>query len=434
MNLAFTSYFILAVVTYYVALFIMSMRRRGPNPSQGQIGLPFFVIFVPCRNEELVIDHTLSCLTALTYKGNYRVLVMDDASSDATPSIADEWARRTNIIRVVHRASAQGGKGKSDVLNHAYRSVCDWLDTGDAWLAGAASDEIIVGIVDADGELERGCLDKVAPYFGEPTVGTTQIGVRIANARRSLLARMQDMEFVAFTWLVQIARDWLGSSGLGGNGQFNRLSALMTLGDVPWAPDALTEDLELGLQLVEHGWRTRFCPETYVDQQGLEHWRPLLRQRTRWIQGHYQCWRHIRKLASSEEIPVATRVDLITYLLLVVTVLLVTVTSVLGVLGTLGVVSVTNSFLRGVVPNGLDYRIMSLIISVLPLSIFVASYQLHSPSRWRWYEVPAAAACFTLYTYVWFYATMRAWTRMALGRKAWVKTPRVAHASDSTPV
>lgn len=426
MNLGILSYFIFAVVLYYVVLFLMSLRRRGAPPSEPRAPSPFFVIVVPCRNEEVVLAHTVDRLCELRDAHPFRVLVMDDASTDATPIIADALAARYPRLRVVHRGFAEGGRGKSDVLNHAFRCVQSWIAVTDPWLDGAITDDVVIGIVDADGELEPDCLERVAPYFADPSVGTTQIGVQIANARRSLLARMQDMEFVAFTWLVQIARDWIGSSGLGGNGQFTRLSALASLGETPWVTTALTEDLELGLDLVEHGWRTRFCHETHVAQQGLEHWRPLLRQRTRWIQGHYQCWRHIPRLVRTPGIPWATRVDLVTYLTLVVTVILVTLTSVLGVLGTLGVVTVTNSFMRGVIPDGLDYRLVSFAISILPLSIFVASYQIHSPARFRWYEVPAAAACFTAYTYVWFYATLRAWARIALRRTAWVKTPRVA--------
>jgi cellulose synthase/poly-beta-1,6-N-acetylglucosamine synthase-like glycosyltransferase len=249
--------------------------------------------------------------------------------------------------------------------------------------------------------------------------------VRIANADRSLLARLQDMEFVAFSWLVQVARDHLGSSGLGGNGQFTRLSALESLGTAPWAPKALTEDLDLGLQLIESGWRTRFCHLTSVDQQGLEAWRPLLRQRTRWIQGHYQCWRHIPRLWRRRGIPLAARLDLSLYLLLVVTVMLVSGTLVLGILGSENVLKVQSTFLVGVVPDGVAYRVVSLLLSTLPLAAFMTSYQLHSRNRYRWFEVPAAAALFTLYTYVWTIATFRAWWRIARRKTSWEKTPRV---------
>jgi cellulose synthase/poly-beta-1,6-N-acetylglucosamine synthase-like glycosyltransferase len=427
LDLTYPSYAILGVVLYFALLFTVSAKRRGPGrfpPAEK----PFFVLVVPARNEELVLSNTLAGLTNLSYSGQWRILVMNDGSTDQTAEIAAEWERHDSRIRVVNRTPEEGGRGKSDVLNHAFREV-----VAHSGLLGIPDDRIVLGIVDADGQLEKNCLERVSRYFDDPSVGTTQIGVRIANARRSLLARMQDMEFVAFSWLVQIARDRIGSSGLGGNGQFTRLSALKSIGGSPWAPQALTEDLDLGLQLVEAGWRTRFCHLTYVDQQGLERWKPLLRQRTRWIQGHYQCWRHIPKLVVSRRAPLLTRLDLSAYLLMVVTVVLVTVNLLLGVLGTLGVVTVTDSFLSGVVPYGFSYRLVSLALSVLPLTIFMMTYQLHSPSRFRWYEVPAAAAVFTLYTYVWFYATLRAWTRMAMGRKSWTKTPRVASVPIDVP-
>ena len=424
LDLTAASYVIFGIVVYYVALFLLSARRRRRERDLGY--RPLFVVLVPARNEELVLDETLSSLSSLAYRGAYRVLVLDDGSTDATWEICERWSEREPRIRAIHRTGAIAGKGKSSVLNHGYRSVLEWQEQGDPWLNGVAIEDVVLGIVDADGRLEDDSLEIVAPYFGVANVGTTQIGVRIANANRSLLARLQDMEFVAFTWLVQIARDNLGSSGLGGNGQFTRLSALTSLGGEPWEPSALTEDLDLGLKLVERGWRTRFCHLTCVDQQGLERWRPLLRQRTRWIQGHYQCWRHLPKLWKSRGVPLAARLDLSLYLLLVLTVLLVTTTLVLDFLGTQGLLSVRSSFLVGVIPPGITYRTVSLLLSILPLAAFMTSYQLHSRNRYRWFEVPAAAALFTLYTYVWTIATFRAWWRIVWRKTSWVKTPRVA--------
>lgn len=423
LNLTATSYVIFAIVVYYMALFALSAGRRRHQSDDGY--RPFMIVLVPARNEELVLDETLAKLSSLDYDGAYRILVLDDGSLDRTGEICQSWNDRDLRIRSIHRLEEIAGKGKSDVLNHGYRAVREWLEFDDPWFEGHTMEDIVIGIVDADGRLDQPCLNVVAPYFSDPAVGTTQIGVRIANADRSLLARLQDMEFVAFTWLVQIARDRLGSSGLGGNGQFTRLSALMSLGMQPWEPQALTEDLDLGLQLIERGWRTRFCHLTYVEQQGLERWRPLLRQRTRWIQGHYQCWRHIPRLWRARGVSVAARLDLSLYLLLVVTVMVVSSTLVLGILGDENVLHIQSSFLIGIVPVGISYRTVSLLLSILPLAAFMTSYQLHSPRRYRWFEVPAAAAVFTLYTYVWAIATVRAWWRLARHKTTWVKTPRV---------
>jgi 1,2-diacylglycerol 3-beta-glucosyltransferase len=421
-DLTVPSYVILAVVVYYVILFTMS-RVHAPAPQPGTE--PLVVILVPARNEELVLDATLANLTSLQYAAPYRILVVNDASTDATARIADDWATRDARVRGRHRPPDQAGKGKSDVLNYAFNQVRSWIAADDPWLAGHGEAAIVVAIVDADGRLEHSALDWVAPYFADPAVGTVQVGVRIANAGTNLLARMQDIEFVGFTSLVQVARDRLGSSGLGGNGQFTRLAALASLPGPPWTPGALTEDLELGLRLVEAGWRTRFCHRTYVEQQGLEQWRPLLRQRTRWTQGHYQCWRHIMPLARARAVRLVTRLDLILYLLLIVTVLLVSATVGLGLLAGTGLVSVSNDFMA-VIPDGPSRRAVILGLSALPVTIFMWTYQRHSGRPVRWYELPAYAGFFTLYTYGWLVFTACAITRLALRRGSWVKTPRLA--------
>jgi 1,2-diacylglycerol 3-beta-glucosyltransferase len=99
-------------------------------------------------------------------------------------------------------------------------------------LGGRDPREVVVGVVDADGRLDPRTLKAVEPYSADPAVGGVQIGVPIANASAGLLARLQDIEFVGFSAFVQTARGLLGSVGLGGNGQFNRLSALL---QGPWA-------------------------------------------------------------------------------------------------------------------------------------------------------------------------------------------------------
>ena len=76
---------------------------------------------------------------------------------------------------------------------------------------------------------------------------------------------------------------------MGGNGQFNRLSALDDVADDegPWR-DRLTEDQDLGLRLIAAGWAGRQELRARVDQQGLPGLRRLFRQRTRWSQGNLQ--------------------------------------------------------------------------------------------------------------------------------------------------
>jgi 1,2-diacylglycerol 3-beta-glucosyltransferase len=421
LDLTLANYLIAGVVAYYG--FLLLVAKLGPRdlPTGGAPG--HFVLIVPARNEQLVIEATLDNLAHLDSDDHW-VLVLNDGSEDATGEIAHRVAAEHKNIWVVDRTREEAGCGKSAVLNHAARLMVEALDRQDPRFSGWQVENVVMGIVDADGRLERTSLRAVEPYFERANVASVQVGVRIGNAGDGMLARMQDMEFVGFTYLVQIARDHFGSSGLGGNGQFTRLSALTSVGPAPWAPDALTEDLDLGLSLVAKGWETRFCSETFVSQQGLNRWRPLLRQRTRWIHGHYQCWRHVPKLLTARNVAWKTRLDLITYLLLVVTVVVVTYNLVVTLLGLAGVISVANNFLA-FIPDGYPRAVVAEMVALFPLTIFMHTYQRHSGHAFRWYELPAAGAAFTAYSYVWVISTLRAWARIVTRRGNWTKTPRV---------
>ena len=100
---------------------------------------------------------------------------------------------------------------------------------------------------------------------------------------------------------------------MGGNGQFTRLSALDEAGTRPWS-DSLTEDLDLGITLSALGWRSTSTPWAYVSQQGVASVRRLLRQRTRWYQGHMTATRRLPELARARYLPTGRFIELAAYL------------------------------------------------------------------------------------------------------------------------
>lgn len=416
------------VVIYYFALFMLLMWRRRStrhavaplDPTQQP---PLLALVVPAHNEEAVLAHTLAALSDLDYADRL-IVVMDDGSKDATAQIANDFAAQRTDVIVVSRDASIAGQGKGAVLNHAFSMLRAMVESGDPRMGGRTMDAVIMGVMDADGQLERHTLGRVAPFFIDPATGGVQIGVRIANARDNAAARMQDMEFVGFSAFVQEARDTLGSVGLGGNGQFARMSALASVGDAPWT-DCLTEDLDLSLTLAEAGWRIRFCPDAYVAQQGLTKVKPLLRQRTRWVQGHYQCWRHLPSIWQTKTMPLITKMDLSVYLVLVTFVLMVTGGVVLSLGSLTGWYILTNQFL-GFLPDGVVHNTTILALSFGPLAGFMAIYQAKSLHPLRWWEIPAFAMLFSLYAYLFVACHFWAWSRMITGRGSWAKTPRIA--------
>ncbi len=421
------SWFVSFVVVYYFVMWCFSFGRR-PIDGEASSYRPFVVILVPALNEQDVIKKSLTDLLAIDYE-DFLIILMNDDSDDDTSAIARGLAANTTKLMVVDRRMPMARSGKSSVLNHGLSIVNEMLAEEPSRFGGKAADEILIGVVDGDGSLDHDTLRIVTPYFSDSSVGQLQIGVKIANANANLLTRMQDMEFVGFSSFVQVARDRIGSSGLGGNGQFTRLSALAQLGRDPWTPTALTEDLDLGLALVGLGWETRFTNRCFVHQQGLTRWRPLLRQRTRWIQGHYQCWKYIPKLLTSKNVKLATKLDLTAYLLLVITVVVVTFLLITGLLALMNIYPFRNTFLD-FIPSGYLHRVINGFLMFAPIVAYLYTYQRYSDFRLKFWEIPAFGFLFFMYSYVWSFATMRAWGRMAFRRNEWVKTPRVAAAAE----
>jgi 1,2-diacylglycerol 3-beta-glucosyltransferase len=102
---------------------------------------------------------------------------------------------------------------------------------------------------------------------------------------------------------IQATRKLTRSVGLGGNGQFSRLSVLDVVADEhgPWR-GALLEDYELSLHLMMTGHRNEYTQDTWVDQEALPDTRRLVRQRTRWGQGTMQCGAYLRQLWTSRHV------------------------------------------------------------------------------------------------------------------------------------
>lgn len=418
-DVTWLGYFMALVSFYYVALYLLSARlfaRRVPVEAER----PGIALIVPAHNEELVIGGTLEALTRLEYEP-YCVLVVNDGSTDETGPRAKAF-ERDGRVRVVDRSLEVAGVGKGAVLNEGYRILQELLERGDPLVAGFDPADVVVGVVDADGHLEPKALNEVARHFDDPSVGGVQMGVIIGNAGEGLIARCQDLEFTGFSQLAQAARDRIGSVGLGGNGQFTRLGALRSLGRPPWT-DCLTEDLDLGLHLRRIGWQIRFCRTTSVTQQGVHTVRAWLRQRTRWAQGHYQCWDHIPKLLTAWRLPIATRLDLTLYLLFVTFVMFVAANLAVAIGGALGWVVITNNFLS-FIPAGPPRNVTMEVMGLSPVVMLLTRYQQHSPHALRWWELPAYGAAFGLYVYMWTAASLLAWFRLVGGRAGWSKTRR----------
>lgn len=412
-----TSLVVLFSLSYTLALFAASRRRRDP-PERSPDDL-WFVFIVPCLNEELVIANSLDRLLALPAR-NFAVLVVDDGSDDATAEIVQCYD--PDRVWLLRRTLPTARQGKGEALNAAATYLKE-----SGLLGGLPPENVLVAVLDADGRIEANALFEVAPYFHNPRAGAVQIGVRMYNASDRLVARLQDFEFVTFTEIFQRGRQRMGSVGLGGNGQFVRLSALHSLGPAPWT-DCLTEDLDLGLRLLAGGWINNFCPTTHVSQQAVVNVRRLLRQRSRWFQGHLQCWGRIPMVLRAR-LPGRATFDLIQHLLSPALVLLMTL-PILAFLAalTLATVNDPKGTIGALTGRGGVLLLLWYLTSFGLAPFYGFVYWLRDRST-SLVKAVLYAHLFTLYTYIWMPAGWMAVGRIVTGKRSWAKTARTVDAT-----
>lgn len=399
---------IVLAVVYNTGMFGLS--RRSHRRAAGRPGSRLYVFILACLNEEKVIAASLERITSL-HGDNFVAMVIDDASDDGTARVVRDIG--SPKVALYQRKMPNARRGKGAALNAGLRRLRDAKI-----VSRYDPDDVIICVVDADGRLDPQILQEVNPHFDDPTTGAVQVGVRMYNRKQGLLARLQDMEFVVYGDIFQSARQHIGSVGMGGNGQFMRLSALDSLPGDPWS-DCLTEDLDLGVRLLAQGWRNSHCLTAAVHQQAVLSLGRLLRQRSRWFQGHMQAARLapliLRKIAPRPA------VDLLYHLSSPVLLLLTSLLPLSFLLAFAGTViaSVVSGHLL-LSPWWLPwFYLMTFGVA----SAYTHVYRKREPSLGILRSL-LLGHVYVLYGYIWFVAGWWAVGRTLRGRQTWLKTAR----------
>jgi hypothetical protein len=312
----------------------------------------------------------------------------------------------------------------------------------------------MAGVVEAHGSLGGDVVGLGAGgrVVGAAGVGGVQISVRMSNrlgrgdgtsssvlgARFArYLVRMQDLEFVGTISAMQMLREKTGSVGLGGNGQFSRMSVLDALAAEHGAPwhGALLEDYELGLHILLAGYQNRFVFGAEVEQEAVESLRRLIAQRTRWAQGGMQCSRrYLTPILQSRHLSTAGALEAAYFLI-------APWTQLFGVLYWPWLYAVFAvkawTFPGGPVAFAQSFwflAVVTIVTGVGPFALWGPLYRRRvdpGVGRLRSVLLGLEYAVYLTYTYP---TTLRAFGRMLSGRNGWAKTRRNAEPLAAGPV
>ncbi len=281
---------------YFFTLNVLknSGKPRKDIASESTDFQPSVSILIPACNEEPVIGRILQRMSELTYPSDKtEIIVINDASTDATGEIAEQYAEAHSFIHVLHRNEKEGRRGKAAALNAGLKR---------------AEGEIIL-CFDADYYPQRNIVGQLVKPFEDPKVGAVQGRVTVLNEPKNLVTRLVALERIGGYRIDQQARDSLGLiTQFGGTVGGFRRNLLESLGG--WDGSILAEDTDLTFRVYLEGFKVCYAGNAECYEEAVENWRAYWKQRYRWSRGHMQCaFKHLFKVLRSVNLTLKQKID-----------------------------------------------------------------------------------------------------------------------------
>jgi biofilm PGA synthesis N-glycosyltransferase PgaC len=236
-------------------------RRRGLPELASH---PRVTVLIPCHNEQLTIEQVVRAVAASRYP-NLEILVVDDASSDASRAILERLLTEIPNLRVL---MCERNLGKAKALN----------------LGALATESEYLMCIDADALLGVDAIHwMVFDLERSPRVGAVTGNPRVLN-RTTLVSRIQVGEYSAIVGMIKRTQRLLGRvyTVSGVCSCFRRL-AVHEVGY--WSSDTVTEDVDISWKLQLAYWGILYEPRAVCWILVPESIRGLWRQRLRWARG-----------------------------------------------------------------------------------------------------------------------------------------------------
>ncbi len=161
-------------------------------------------------------------------------------------------------------------------------------------LEHTAQDAEIIGVIDADYVVHPDWLRDLVPAFADPDVGLIQAPQDHRDDARSLMHHAMNREYAGFFDIGMVQRNECNAIIVHGTMCLIRRSALAAVGS--WSSDTICEDTDLGLTMLEKGWKAHYTNKRYGHGLLPDSFEAYKKQRHRWAYGGLQIikkhWRY----------------------------------------------------------------------------------------------------------------------------------------------
>src|ERR1700733_11921721 len=153
-------------------------------------------------------------------------------------------------------------------------------------MAKTAADAEIIGVIDADYVVDPQWLRDLVPGFADPDVGLIQAPQDHRDADRSLIHAAMNAEYAGFFDIGMVERNEVNAIIVHGTMCLIRRTAMAAAGG--WSSDTICEDSDLGLSIMELGWRAHYTNHRYGWGLLPQDYQAFRVQRARWATGAVQ--------------------------------------------------------------------------------------------------------------------------------------------------
>ncbi len=264
---------------------LASAGAEAPRPTDGFA--PKVSIHIPaCREPVDMLKLTLDSVARLNYPNFECVLVINNTPDPAQWRPVEEHCRELGPrFKFVYAQSLAGFK--AGALRLA--------------LAHTARDAEIIGVLDADYTVHPDWLKDLVPGFADPTVGLIQAPQDHRDGDRSVMHHVMNAEYAGFFDTGMVQRNENNAIIVHGTMCLVRRTALDASGG--WSSDTICEDTDLGLSILEQGWRALYTNRRYGWGLLPDSFQAFKKQRYRWASGGAQIlkkhWRRFLPGASA---------------------------------------------------------------------------------------------------------------------------------------
>ncbi len=94
---------------------------------------PLISVVIPVYNVEKYLCRSIDSVVQQTYK-NLEIILVDDGSTDGCPEICDEYAKKDNRIKVIHKENGGLSDARNAGIREVHGSYVGFVDSDD-WIA-----------------------------------------------------------------------------------------------------------------------------------------------------------------------------------------------------------------------------------------------------------------------------------------------------------